>query len=72
MWIAGIVSDQDKAIECWKSAAKSSSGPSRSRIQAAMLWAQFLQNISPSSPSILEAFEIAMNITALIAGRVDV
>ncbi|KAH6910844.1 hypothetical protein BKA70DRAFT_1147124, partial [Coprinopsis sp. MPI-PUGE-AT-0042] len=56
------------SISNYKSAATSSFGPPRHRLQAARMWAQLLNDHYPQSPYILHAFDTALALIALIAG----
>ncbi|KAH6911835.1 TPR-like protein [Coprinopsis sp. MPI-PUGE-AT-0042] len=60
--------DLDSSISNYKSAATSSLGPPRNRLQAARIWAQMLDQHHPQSLDILHAFDTALALIALIAG----
>ncbi|KAH6903346.1 CHAT domain-containing protein [Coprinopsis sp. MPI-PUGE-AT-0042] len=60
--------DLAASISNYKSAATSSFGPPRHRLQGARSWVQLLNQHHPQSPDILHAFDTALALVALIAG----
>ncbi|KAH6918213.1 CHAT domain-containing protein [Coprinopsis sp. MPI-PUGE-AT-0042] len=60
--------DLDASIANYKSAATTSFGPPRERLQAARTWAQLLNQHLPQSPDILHAFDTALALLALVVG----
>ncbi|KAH6902034.1 CHAT domain-containing protein, partial [Coprinopsis sp. MPI-PUGE-AT-0042] len=60
--------DLAASISNYKSAATSSFGPPRHRLQGARTWVQLLNQYHPQSPDILHAFDTALALVALIAG----
>ncbi|KAH6877413.1 CHAT domain-containing protein [Coprinopsis sp. MPI-PUGE-AT-0042] len=60
--------DLAASISNYKSAATSSFGPPRHRLQGARTWVQLLNQHHPQSPDILHAFDTALALVALIAG----
>ncbi|KAH6904715.1 CHAT domain-containing protein [Coprinopsis sp. MPI-PUGE-AT-0042] len=63
-------SEEDLAasISNYKSAATSTFGPPRHRLEAARTWANLLDQHHPQSLDILHAFDTALSLIALIAG----
>ncbi|KAH6881201.1 CHAT domain-containing protein [Coprinopsis sp. MPI-PUGE-AT-0042] len=60
--------DLDASISNYKSAATSTFGSPRHRLEAATIWANLLSQHHPLSLDIVHAFDMALSLIALIAG----
>ncbi|KAF6745757.1 CHAT domain-containing protein [Ephemerocybe angulata] len=65
---SGKTADLEETISCYKTAAMSTAGPPRAKLEAAHLWARTLIRHRSQSPEIIPAFDIAIGLVAIIAG----
>ncbi|KAF5329890.1 hypothetical protein D9611_013399 [Ephemerocybe angulata] len=65
---SGKPADLEEAISCHKTAAMSTAGRPRAKLEAAHLWARTLIRHHSQSPEIIPAFDIAIGLVAIIAG----
>ncbi|KAF6750594.1 CHAT domain-containing protein [Ephemerocybe angulata] len=64
----GDTTDLDESISLYKSAATCKFGPPQRRLDAAVVWARFSTQSNPQSPTILDAYNTALGLLALMGG----
>ncbi|KAF5324013.1 hypothetical protein D9611_008447 [Ephemerocybe angulata] len=64
----GDTTDLDESISLYKAAATCKFGPPQRRLDAAVVWARFSTQSNPKSPAILDAYDTALGLLALMGG----